>query len=85
MTFDGAVIKKDRVTFAIAVVRENVLRVASDRATALAQFTAIFRLPTVLMAQDSRGVPEYFGRPDIVRFLANIHPSQIPWRKYTLT
>jgi hypothetical protein len=37
------------------------------------------------MAQDSRGVPTYQGRPDIVRFLSNIFVEQIPWQRYTLS
>jgi len=40
-------------------------------------------MPVVLMAQDSRGKPKYWGRKDIVNFLANIHMSQIPWKEYT--
>jgi hypothetical protein len=30
------------------------------------------RIPVVAMEQDSRGVPTYFGRPDLVRFLASV-------------
>jgi hypothetical protein len=36
------------------------------------------------MAQDSRGVPTYQGRRDIVRFLSEISFERIPWKKYTL-
>ena len=35
------------------------------------------------MAQDSRGIPTYDGRTDIVRFLAKINPARIPWKHYT--
>jgi len=35
------------------------------------------------MAQDYRGVPAYYGRKDISRFLANIPLHAIPWREYT--
>ena len=42
-------------------------------------------IPIILMAQNNRGVPTYDGRSDIVRFLANIHPARIPWKKYTLS
>ena len=41
-------------------------------------------IPLVLMAQNSRGVPTYFGRPDLVNFLTKIHVSQIPWREYSV-
>ncbi len=84
MTFEGAVIKEQGVTFAIAVVRRSVLQNATDRDTAISEFSALFQLPTVLMAQDNRGRSEYWGRPDIVKFLANVHPGRIPWRQYTI-
>jgi len=37
------------------------------------------------MTQNSRGVPTYCGRKDIVDFLANIDFRRIPWKKYTYT
>ena len=39
-------------------------------------------IPIILMAQNSRGIPTYDGRCDIVRFLANINPARIPWKHY---
>lgn len=36
------------------------------------------------MAQDSRGVPEYYGRDDIVRFLAGIPMESLPWKSWSL-
>lgn len=42
-------------------------------------------MPTVLMAQDSRGVPTYYGRDDIVRFLSNTPMEGLPWREYTVS
>lgn len=85
MTFDGAVIREQGITFAIAVVQPHVLRNSTDRENALAQFTGVFGVPTVLMARSHHGVPEYWGRQDIVKFLANVHPSRIPWQRYTLS
>jgi len=37
------------------------------------------------MAQDSRGVPTYQGRRDIVGYLSKIAFQRIPWKKYTLS
>jgi len=42
-------------------------------------------LPIILMAQDGRGVPTYWGRKDIVAFLAKLHVPQIPWKEYTIS
>jgi hypothetical protein len=36
------------------------------------------------MSQDSRGTPTYYGRHDIVRFLASVPMEAIPWRQYTV-
>jgi hypothetical protein len=83
--FDGAVIKEQGVTFAVAVVRRPVLDNPSERHKAQAEFAAVFDgLPTVLMAQDANGVPRYYGRPDLVRFLTNVAMEAIPWNTYSL-
>lgn len=84
MQFDGALIKEQGITFAIAVVKPSVLT-SPDREKVRSQFIPIFgNIPIVLMAQDSRGIPKYHGRTDIVKFLANVHPSRIPWKTYTI-
>jgi len=84
MQFDGAVIREQGITFAIAIVKEYVLNSPTDREVAFETFAMYFGLPTVLMAQNSRGIPSYWGRRDIVDFLANVHPSRIPWSRYTV-
>jgi hypothetical protein len=83
MQFDGAVIKEQGITFAIVVVKPQVLDSTSQSESARNSFSSVFPgVPIILMAQNSRGVPTYFGKPDIVRFLKNIHPSRIPWKRY---
>jgi hypothetical protein len=42
-------------------------------------------IPVVSMEQDGRGVPTYFGRRDLVRFLASVPMEAIPWKRYTVT
>ena len=83
MTFEGAVLKEQGVSFAIVVVKEHVLNSSSECNNARSGFQTIFpRMPIVLMAQNSRGIPRYHGRTDIVNFLANVHTSRIPWKRY---
>jgi hypothetical protein len=85
MKFQGAVIKEQGVTFAIVIVESSVLSSQSARESAAQSFSPFFPgIPIILMAQDSRGIPTYSGRKDIVNFLANIHISQIPWKEYTV-
>ncbi|HXO30580.1 MAG TPA: hypothetical protein VOA80_24775 [Thermoanaerobaculia bacterium] len=85
MQFDGAVVKEQGVIFGIYVVQGHVLNNSAEAANARRLFMrALGAMPVVLMAQDSRGVPTYNGRRDIVEFLANIEMSRIPWKTYTV-
>jgi hypothetical protein len=80
-----ALVHEQGVDFAVVVVKSSVL--SGPRSTQdefVATFSIEFGCPAVLMAQDSRGVPKYYGRRDIVNFLANIFPEQLPWREFTL-
>lgn len=85
MHFEGAVIKEQGVTFAIVIVKSHVLSSPTTREEVRNSFRPHFPgMPIILMAQNSRGIPTYHGRPDIVKFLAHIHISQIPWKRYTI-
>ncbi len=84
MRFDGALIKEQGVTFAIAVVKPHVLT-SSQRESVRNSFIPVFgNIPIILASQDSSGDFKYHGRTDIVKFLANLHPAQIPWKTYTV-
>jgi hypothetical protein len=85
MKFQGALIREQNVTFAIVIVKSFVLQNSSEIERARRSFQPFFPgRPIILMAQDSRGIPTYQGRHDIVAFLANIDPSRIPWKEYTI-
>lgn len=86
MQVDGAIIREQGVTFAVVVVKRSVLQSAGQAESAIRQFSAqLFDgLPTVLMAQDSRGIPTYKGRRDLVKFLASVPMQTIPWKRYTV-
>lgn len=84
MQIEGAVIKEQGVTFSIVVVKPHVLNSSSEADNIRRSLHGILPSPIILMAQDSRGIPTYQGRKDIVNFLANIHISQIPWKRYTI-
>jgi hypothetical protein len=85
MHFEGAVIKEQGVTFGIVVCKPSVLNSSSDR-TNMVTFgqQALGLMPIVLMAQDARGVPTYWGHRDIVDFLSHIDPARIPWMRYSV-
>lgn len=84
--FNGSIIKEQGVTFAIVIVENSFLNSSSSkieefRNSLLPVFGPI---PIILASQDSRGTFRYHGRKDIVNFLANIDPSRIPWKEYTI-
>jgi len=86
VTFQGSKIKERGVTFAIVKVQEKALldEAAPDRMITAFQEAMFGRIPVVLMAQDTQGIPTYYGRADIVRFLARANVARIPWKKYTI-
>ena len=85
MTFDGAVIREQDVTFGVIVVRPHVLDDISQRDRIVAQASHLFGgIPTVLMAQNG-GQARYYGRPDLVRFMASVPLAAVPWKQYHLS
>lgn len=85
MKFQGATIKEQGVDFAIVIVKEFVLRNSSKADEMIRTFQPTFPgIPVVLMAQDSRGVPSYYGRKDIANFMANVPIQAVHWKEYTI-
>lgn len=82
MEFDGAKIREQGVTFAIVIVKPYVLTSPIKERVRAGFIPFLGNIPIILMAQNSRGIPTYDGRRDIVRFLANINPARIPWKHY---
>ncbi len=85
MTIEGAVIREQGVTFAVVVVKRHVVDNSLEAGRAIQSFQPLFPgLPVVLMAQDHRGVPTYYGRRDISEFMASVPMSRVPWKRYTV-
>ncbi len=84
MRVQGAVIREQGQTFAVVVVKSHVVQNRAEADGAIAGLAPVFGVPVVLMAQDSRGRPTYYGRSDIARFMSNVPVSAIPWREYTI-
>lgn len=86
MKIHGAVVRDQGVTFAVLVVKPHIVT-SSQLSKEFTKFsTAYFpNMPIVLMNQNSKGISTYSGRRDIVKFLTNIHPDQMPWREYTIS
>jgi hypothetical protein len=85
MKFTGAVIREQRTKFAVVNVRPSVISNRTEAENLERYLCPVFGgIPIVLMAQDSRGVPTFRGRKDIVSFLAKVPLHAIRWKKYTL-
>ena len=85
MRFQGAVIRERGVTFAVVIVKQHVVNMSSEAQNAIRDFQPYFPgIPVVLMAQDSRGTPTYFGRRDISQFMASVPVSAVPWKEYVV-
>jgi hypothetical protein len=85
MRVQGAVVREQGQTFAIVIVKPNMVQDRAAATDAIRNFTPVFGVPVVLMSQDSRGRPTYYGRDDIARFLASVPLRAIPWREYTIS
>ncbi len=84
MKIQGAVIKEQGVKFAIVIVKQHVLQNSNQANNTAHNFSIYFPgMPVILMAQNYRGTPTYYGRRDIVRFLGKVPPHAIPWKEYT--
>jgi hypothetical protein len=86
MTFQGAVITEQGVTFAIVIVRKHIVdnSIESDRLINAFQQSVFTGLPVVLMAQDFQGIPTYYGRQDISQFMASVPIEAVTWKEYTV-
>jgi hypothetical protein len=84
MSFDAALVREQGVEFAVVAVRRQVVSGDRSRLQAVASFQLAFPgASIVLMTQDGRGRPTFWGRPDIVRFLANVPVNALPWRTFS--
>lgn len=85
MTFEGTVVREQGVTFALVVVKHHIVQNRLEAQNAISAFQPYFPgNPVVLVGQNSRGVPTYFGRPDIARFMASVPMQSVPWKRYTV-
>jgi hypothetical protein len=81
-----ALIREQGVDFAVVAVKRSVLTgPKATKVDLVSAYSVEFGMPAVLMAQDASGRPEYYGRPDLVKFLANVYLEQLPWREFTIT
>ena len=83
-SFDGAVIEEQGVVFGVVAARRGISD--SQRLAFIREASRLFGgIPVVAMEQDHKGVPTYYGRPDLAKFLASVPFGAIPWKSYTVS
>lgn len=79
----AAIVREQGVTFAVAIMKDHVLADPSQARNQTQAVALALGCPlVVLMGERNRRL--YGNRRDVVNFVSRLHPSQLPWREYTL-
>ena len=85
MKVQAAAICLQDVNFAVVVVSEDLLKSPGEADMAIECFEPAFGgVPVLLMAQNEKGSPVYYGDRDLVRSMADIPIERMPWKEYSL-
>lgn len=89
MDFEGAHLRERArqggyVDWWVVVVKRHVLDNPTRRAELRAALEAELGQPVVLMAEGTRRVPTYWGRDDLVEYMARVPLEAVPWQRFTL-
>jgi hypothetical protein len=90
MQFEGAHLRERNqqggyTNWWVIVVSSAVLNSPTECQKTRAGYQARLRQPVVLMAQDSRGVASYWGKPDLVDYMATVPFEAVPWERFTFS
>lgn len=81
--FTAALVKEQGITFAVVMAKDHVLNSQTESDMLIMAMAVSMRCPLiVLMGESNRRLRG--NRQDVVRFVANLHPSRLPWRKWTV-
>ncbi|MBF0450418.1 MAG: hypothetical protein HQK75_06930 [Candidatus Magnetomorum sp.] len=84
MKIRGAIIKEQNVKFSVIETVTATLKSQTDMNTIKQKFSPLFgNIPVIFMAKNTKGIPIFVGRKDIVDFLSNNDVNKIPWREFT--
>jgi len=82
---EGAIVKEQGTTFAIVVVKHDIIQTNENKEAVNAYRNVFPGMPIILMGKDSLGKSAYYGPKEIVSFLSKVDPHRIPWRRYIIT
>jgi hypothetical protein len=75
-----AVVREQGQVFSVVAVKDTALH-PGQRDETLRAAQVEFGPRTVIMGERHH---QTYGPDDIVRWLRNVHPAQLPWREFTL-
>lgn len=79
----AALVREQGVTFAVAMVKNHVLNSQSSSDQMVQAVAQALGCPlVVLMGESNRKLRG--NRQDVVKFVSRLHPSQLPWKKWTI-
>ena len=86
MNFDAAFIKENGVEIGIFATTMDVLndKMQADNLITYCKERILVGYQVVLMAQDSQGLPHYYGKQDLIKLLEATNFSKIHFRRYTI-
>lgn len=79
----AALVREQGVTFAVVLVKNHVVLSQQQSSETIRSASVALGCPlVVLMGETNRKLRG--NRNDVVRFVANLHPSRLPWKKWTV-
>ncbi|MEY8838893.1 hypothetical protein AB9K41_07655 [Cribrihabitans sp. XS_ASV171] len=79
----AALVREQGVTFAVALVKNHVLNSPTQADELIQDVSRVLGCPlVVLMGESNRKLRG--NRRDVVNFVSRLHPSQLPWKKWTI-
>ncbi|RJP14533.1 MAG: hypothetical protein C4520_21245 [Candidatus Abyssobacteria bacterium SURF_5] len=84
MKFEGAIIEEQGIKFAIVKVGKDIFEVPGRARDRMISFQSFFPdMAIVFMAAETGEVPQFYGRPDIVRLMMSKPLENIVWEQYS--
>lgn len=85
MKVQGAAISLAGQNFAVVLVGMDLVQNPGEADMAIDSMQPAFGgVPVVLMAQNDRSSPTYYGDQAIVALLADVPVEKMPWKEYTV-
>jgi hypothetical protein len=83
--FQGALVEKDGLAFAVVKVEKHVFDVPGRARDTMVSIQPAFPdMPIVFVTEDSAGTPAFYGRPDIVRLMIETGLNDVEWEEYAV-